>query len=102
MARKKVKLGKKFYMYPGGQYVRERISEPRGCKSYRVKEVKPGRKVLLCIKGKKGPRGGRTKAVSLLRSLKAKPKDKQARKAVAKAKRLKKKLSRGKKKMRRG
>ena len=86
--RKKVKLGGDFYMYPGGQYVREKLASDRGCKKYRIKEVKPGRKALLCIRGKKGPRGGRTKAVSLLRSLKTKPKDKKARKAIAKAKKV--------------
>ena len=88
MARKKLKLGKDFYMYPTGKYVRQKLSSRRGCKDYRYKEVKPGRKVLICIKGKKGPRGGRTKAVSLLRSLRTKPKDKKARKAIAKARRV--------------
>ena len=92
MARKKVKLGKDFYMYPGGRYVREKLAPRRGCRSYRVKEVKPGRKVLLCVRSKKGPRGGRTKAVAMLRSLNTKPKDKQARKAITKAKKMKKKL----------
>jgi len=94
MARKKIKLGDGFYMYPGGKYVRQKLASRRGCKDYRVKEVKPGRKVLVCIKDKKGPRGGKTKAVSLLRSLKTKPKDKKARKAIKKAKKLKKKRRR--------
>ena len=60
------------YRYKTGKYVREKLGSKRGCIAYRVIPVpgKPGRKVLVCITRKKGPRGGRTKAVSLLRSLK--------------------------------
>ena len=60
------------YRYKTGKYVREKLGSKRGCIAYRVIPVpgKPGRKVLVCITRKKGPRGGRTKAISLLRSLK--------------------------------
>ena len=60
------------YKYKTGKYVREKLGSKRGCIAYRVIPVpnKPGRKVLICITRKKGPRGGRTKAISLLRSLK--------------------------------
>jgi len=58
------------YRYKTGKYVREEINDMRGCKDYRyVKINKPGRKLLVCITNKKGPRGGRTKAIALLRSL---------------------------------
>jgi len=52
-----------------GKYVRQELGTKHGCVEYRMKEVKPGVKILLCIKKKKGPRGGRTKAIALLRSL---------------------------------
>jgi len=60
------------YRYKTGKYVREKLGSKRGCIAYRVIPVpnKPGRKILVCITRKKGPRGGRTKAISLLRSLK--------------------------------
>lgn len=90
--RKKIKLGGDFYMYPEGRYVREKLSSDNGCKKYRVVPVKkkPGRKVLVCVTGKKGPRGGKTKGVSLLRDVgKVKrPKEKQARQAIKKAQRI--------------
>lgn len=58
------------YRYKTGKYVREKFGSDRGCKSYRTVELeKPGRKLLVCVTGKKGPRGGRTKAIALLRSL---------------------------------
>jgi len=61
------------YYYPHGEYVRELLIDPeeeeKYCKDgeYRIKNIKPGRKLLLCITKEKGPRGGRTKAVALLR-----------------------------------
>lgn len=100
--RKKVKLGGDFYMYPTGRYVREKLGSDKGCKDYRTVPVKgkPSRKVLVCIRKKKGPRGGKTKAVSLLRDINKvkKPKDKQARRAIKKAKKVVKKMNRKKKK----
>lgn len=58
------------YRYKTGKYVREKLGSDKGCKDYRIIELeKPGRKLLICITGKKGPRGGRTKAIALLRSL---------------------------------
>lgn len=62
----------KIYKYRTGKYVRERLGEPpKDTIGYRVVPVpgKPGRKVLVAIRRKRGPRGGRTKAVALLRSL---------------------------------
>ena len=56
-------------MYGSGQYVREKLATDEGCVSYRVKEIKPGVKLLVCLTRKKGRKGGRTKAVSLLRSV---------------------------------
>jgi len=61
------------YYYPHGEYVRELLIDPeeeeKYCKDgeYRIKNIKPGRKLLLCIQKGEGPRGGRTKAVALLR-----------------------------------
>lgn len=59
---------RKLYQYKGGEYVREKLAnKPRDTVGYRVKEVKPGVKVLLAIRRKQGRRGGRTVAVALLR-----------------------------------
>ncbi len=57
------------YYYPKGEYVREALGSERGCKkgAYRIKDLGNGRKLLLCIRKKKGPEGGKTKAVALLR-----------------------------------
>jgi hypothetical protein len=60
------------YRYRTGKYVREKLGEkPKDTMGYRVVPVpgKPGRKVLVAIRRKKGPRGGRTKAVALLRHI---------------------------------
>ena len=59
------------YRYKTGRYVREKLGSKRGCIAYRVVPVKgrKGRKVLVCIKRKEGPRGGRTKAIALLRDV---------------------------------
>ena len=86
------------YKYKTGKYVREKLGSKRGCVAYRVVPVpnKPGRKVLVCITKKKGPRGGRTKAISLLRSLKIKKGQRLAK--VAKVKTVKRKRGRKKKK----
>ena len=69
----KIKLNKsgKFYGYlKTGQYVREELSTRKGCSSeYRIKEVKPGVKILLCIRKGKGKRGGKTKALAILRDV---------------------------------
>jgi hypothetical protein len=60
------------YKYRTGKYVREKLGDkPPDAVGYRVVPVpgKPGRKVLVAIRRKKGPRGGRTKAVALLRHM---------------------------------
>lgn len=77
------------YKYKTGKYVREKLGSKKGCKEYRMVNVpgKPGRKVLICITGKKGPRGGRTKAISLLRSEKTKKGKQLAKKAIIKEER---------------
>lgn len=77
------------YKYETGKYVREKLGSKRGCKDYRIIPVpgKPGRKVLICITGKKGPRGGRTKAVTLLRSLRTEKGKQLAKRAIIKEQR---------------
>lgn len=60
--------GGEYYRYESGRYLREKLGSKRGCESYRTKTVKPGRKLLLCIQEGEGPRGGRTKAIALLRT----------------------------------
>jgi hypothetical protein len=60
------------YRYRTGKYVREKLGDkPKDTIGYRVVPVpgKPGRRVLVAIRRKKGPRGGRTKAVALLRHI---------------------------------
>lgn len=86
------------YKYKTGKYVREKLGSKRGCIAYRVIPVphKPGRKVLVCITKKEGPRGGRTKAISLLRSLKTKKGQRLAK--VAKIKTIKRKSKKRRKK----
>jgi len=59
---------KRPYRYETGEYVREKLGDRRGCEAYRVKTIKPGRKLLLCIESSEGERGGRTKAIALLRT----------------------------------
>jgi len=93
--RKKKVLGRKkkvgdVYMHPTGRYVRQKLGSDRGCKKYRTVPVKgkPGRKVLVCVTGKKGPKGGRTKAVALMRDTSKVPK---ARKMAKKLKKRRKK-----------
>jgi hypothetical protein len=59
-----------FYKYKEGEYVREVLNtNDKDCKEYRYVKVphKPGRLVLVCVTDKKGPRGGKTKALALLR-----------------------------------
>jgi hypothetical protein len=59
-----------FYKYKEGEYVREVLNpDDSDCKKYRYVPVKhkPGRLLLVCVTDKKGPRGGRTKALALLR-----------------------------------
>jgi hypothetical protein len=59
---------KRLYYYKGGEYLREKLAEkPSDVQGYRVKEVKPGVKVLLAIRRRRGRRGGRTVAVAVLR-----------------------------------
>ena len=84
---RKKKVGD-IYMHATGRYVREKLGSDRGCVDYRVVPVpkKKGRKVLVCITRKKGPRGGRTKAVALLRDVTKVPK---AKKMAAKLKKKK-------------
>lgn len=74
------------YKYEHGKYVREKLADRRGCTDYRIIPVKerPGRKLLICITEKKGPRGGRTKAVALLRSLKTEKGKALAKRAITK------------------
>jgi hypothetical protein len=58
------------YAYPKtGKTVRELLNDKRGCKDgeYRIKQVKKGVKILLCITEKQGKRGGHTKALSIIR-----------------------------------
>jgi len=72
MASKRVRTGE-HYQYPTGKYVREKLGDkPSDAIGYRVVPVKgkPGRKVLIAIRRKRGPQGGRTKAIALLRSKK--------------------------------
>ena len=64
----KKKFTKKLYTYSSGSYLREKLNSKRGCKEYRIKEIKDGVKLLLCITDKKGKRGGKTKALAILRS----------------------------------
>ena len=59
---------KRYYRYETGKYLREELGNRRGCVAYRVKNIKPGRKMLLCIKSSEGERGGRTKAIALMRT----------------------------------
>jgi len=69
--RGKIRIGE-IYRYKTGKYVREKLGEkPPDTIGYRVIPVKgkPGRKILIAIRRKKGPRGGRTKAVALLRHI---------------------------------
>ena len=74
------------YRYETGQYVRDKLASKRGCKEFRYIDVpgKPGRKLLICIKSKSGPRGGRTKAIALLRSLRTKKGKRLLKKAKVK------------------
>lgn len=66
---KKIKLAKGVYAYTGGEYVRWKLNTKHGCTdNYRFKRIKDGRLLLICIKSKPGKRGGRTKAIALLRS----------------------------------
>jgi hypothetical protein len=103
----KIKLSKdgKFYGYlKTGKYVREELSSKRGCKSYRIKQVKSGVKILICITDKQGKRGGHTKAVAILRDLskvdikKYKKKEPEVYRALLKARKVKAKISNSKKK----
>lgn len=95
--RKKIPLtkDKEFYAYKTGNYVRQALNDDKGCKEYRVKSIKQGRKLLLCITDKEGKRGGHTKAVSLLRSinvnLREYKKSDEIRKAIKKFRELKQK-----------
>lgn len=80
-------MAAKIYMYKTGKYVREKLgAKPRNAVGYRVVPVKgrPGRKVLVAITNKKGKRGGRTKAVALLRSLRTAKGKRLAKSAVIK------------------
>ncbi len=90
-------MAKTYYRYKTGRYLREKLATKHGCTNeYRVVPVpkKEGRKVLVCITKKKGPRGGRTKA-SLLGSYKGKRLLKKAK--VKKMKRRRKKNGKSKK-----
>lgn len=64
MDRVKVWLDGDSYMYPGGEYVRQKLADDSECTEYRYVTPKPGRRVLLCRTSR-----GKWKAVSLLRHL---------------------------------
>ena len=84
-------MAKTYYRYKTGRYLREKLATKHGCTNeYRVVPVpkKEGRKVLVCITKKKGPRGGRTKAKRLLKKAKVK-KMKRRRKKNGKSKKAK-------------
>ncbi len=90
MAKRKI-IGT-IYKYKTGKYVREKLATKHGCTNqYRVIPVpnKPGRKILICITKKEGPRGGRTKAIALLRHISTKKGRRLLKKA--KIKRMKRK-----------
>lgn len=74
------------YKYKTGKYVREKLGSTKGCKSYRVVPIKEGRKVLICVTSKRGPRGGKTKAIALLRSLRTKKGKQLSKIAIIKTK----------------
>jgi hypothetical protein len=120
MSKKKKKHFKRIKLVEGGYYgdyqygyvktghtIREKLNDKRGCSGeYRVKEVKKGVKVLLCITKKKGKRGGQTKALAILRDdtritrykkhyLKKEP---EVVKALKKAEKIKEKLNKKNKK----
>lgn len=84
---------KLIYRYKTGMYVREKLNDKSGCIAYRVIDVKkkPGRKLLICITKKKGPRGGQTKAISLMRSLEIEKGKRLAKEAIVKTMKKKKK-----------
>lgn len=80
-------MAQKIYRYATGKYVREKLApKPRNARGYRIVPVpgKPGRKLLVAILPKKGPRGGRTRAVALLRSLRTAKGRRLARRAQVK------------------
>jgi hypothetical protein len=80
-------MARRIYRYATGKYVREKLAaEPRNARGYRIVPVpgKPGRKLLVAILPKKGPRGGRTRAVALLRSLRTAKGRQLARRAQVK------------------
>lgn len=83
--RAKIWLSDDVYMYPHGRTVRQKLAPRRGCVGYRVKEVKPGRKILLCLLP-----SGKTKAVSLMRDvgMDLRSASKEARKIVKTARRI--------------
>jgi len=92
----RVRVGE-LYRYKTGKYVREKLAEkPKDAIGYRVIPVpgKPGRKILIAIRRKKGPRGGRTKAVALLRSIKTAKGRALAKKAKVKTMKRKRKSRR--------
>jgi len=103
----KIKLDKtgKFYGYlKTGRYVREELNKRYGCSGrYRVKEIKPGVKILLCIRKGKGKRGGKTKALAILRDVNRDlrhyiKKEPDVYRAIKKARKLKVKLNKNNKK----
>ncbi|MCX7911224.1 MAG: hypothetical protein N2505_06590 [Endomicrobia bacterium] len=59
-----------FYRYKTGEYIREKLGTRHGCIDYRYKKLKKaGRLLLICIRKKEGKRGGKTKAIALLRDI---------------------------------
>jgi len=101
--------GDYIYAYPKtGHTIREKLNDKRGCKKgeYRIKEIKKGVKLLLCITKKKGKRGGHTKALAIIRDISRikqykkhyQKKEPQLIKAVEKVEKMKKKKNSKKKK----
>jgi len=98
----KKKIGDdEFYFYKGGKYLRQKLATRHGCTGeYRIIPVKgkPSRKLLICIRKKKGPRGGKTKVLALLRDIRRTKKthDPDANKALKWMKKVKKELEKDK------
>lgn len=79
-----------FYRYKTGKYIREKLGTKHGCVDYRYKKLKKkGRLLLICIKNKSGKRGGKTKAIALLRNISTRKAKNIIKKYEVKTKKLK-------------
>lgn len=56
--------------YRTGRYEHERVGSKRGVIRYRYIKTPRGRRVLIGVTARVGPRGGRTKLISILRPIK--------------------------------